>query len=116
MMMPNLTKSRYEKKTNHFNIYLTDSEKSIVDTVSNEHPDMALGSLFVYALMKIYGKSLEGDYNAQLVKTLHDWKAQLNEDIKALSEDIKKKREQVCEIDMLLSELIMGEEGGEKDD
>ena len=108
--MSNNLKSRYERKTNHVNIYLTDSEKSIVDTVSNEHPDMALGSLFIYALMKTYGKALEGDYNAQLVKTLHDWKAQLNEDIEALSNDVRKKREQVCEIDMLLSELIKGEE------
>ena len=52
---------------------------------------------------------MESDYNAQLVKTLHDWKGQLNADIESLTDDIKKKREQICNIDLLLSEIIKGE-------
>ena len=97
------------KKSNHVNLYLTDSDKRIVDIVLNEHPDMALGTLLVYSLKRLYGQSMESDYNAQLVKTLHDWKGQLNADIESLTDDIKKKREQICNIDILLSEIIKGE-------
>lgn len=97
------------KKSNHVNIYLTDSDKKVVDTVLNEHPDMALGTLLVYSLKRLYGQSMESDYNAQLVKTLHDWKGQLNADIESLTDDIKKKRELICNIDVLLSEIIKGE-------
>jgi hypothetical protein len=109
MMTDRKVRLPYEKKSNHVNLYLTDSEKTVVDTVCKEHPDMALGSLFVYSLMKIYSKPLNEDYNAQLVKSLHDWKAQLNADIDAMTEAIKVKRGQLCDIDMLLDEIIKGE-------
>lgn len=110
MMMPNRLRHTHEKKSNHINLYLTDSEKELMDTVCREHPDMAPGSLFVYSLMRTYSKPLNEDYNAQLVKSLHDWKAQLNADIDAMNETIKLKREQLCDIDMLLDDLIKGGE------
>ena len=103
------TKPSHAKKSEHINIYLTQSDKKIVDMVLNEHPDMPIGSLLVYSLKRLYGQSLETDYNAQLVKLLHDWKSQINEDIESMGEIIKKKREQICDIDMILSDLIKGE-------
>ena len=102
-------KPPHAKKSEHVNLYLTQADKKVVDTVLDEHPDMALGTLLVYSLKRLYGQSMESDYNAQLVKTLHDWKGQLNADIESLTDDIKKKREQICNIDMLLSEIIKGE-------
>lgn len=102
-------KPTHAKKSEHVNIYLTKSDKDIVDTVLKEHPDMPLGSLLVYSLKRLYGQSFESDYNALLVKSLHDWKAQLNGDIESLNNDIKRKREQICDIDMILNELIREE-------
>lgn len=102
-------KPTHAKKSEHINLYLTKSDKEVVDTVLKEHPDMALGSLLVYSLRRLYGQSLDSDYNALLVKSLHDWKAQLNADIESLNTDIKRKREQICDIDMILNEIIKGE-------
>ena len=99
-----------QQKRNHINVYFTDDDLKKVRAVQNANPEMRLDNLIVYALLKIYGKGSDKDYNAQYIQSLHKQQSSIRQDLERMEKEIEDKRRQLQEIEEKLNIVMKGDE------
>lgn len=99
------------RKRNHLNINLTDDDLKKVQTIQKANPDLKLDKLFVYSLLKIYGRgNFTSDYNAQYVRSLHLRKERLMDDIERLKMMLDEKQEELSQLNDEIDEVMSGDD------
>lgn len=99
------------RKRNHLNINLTDDDLERVRIIQKANPELKLDKLFVYSLLKIYGKgNFSSDYNAQYVRSLHQRKERLIRDIKRIKMMLDDKEEELSELNKEIDEVMNGDD------
>lgn len=99
------------RKRNHLNINLTDDDLNKVRVIQKANPDLKLDKLFVYSLLKIYGKgNFASDYNAQYVRSLHLRKERLMKDIERLKMMLDDKQEELSQLNDEINDVMAGDE------
>ena len=102
------------RKRNHLNINLTDDDLKKVQIIQKANPELKLDKLFVYSLLKIYGKgNFTSDYNAQYVRSLHQRKERLIDEIEEMKKMLDRKEEELSELNMEINEVMSGNNGDE---
>ena len=97
------------RKRNHININLTDDDLAKVKIIQKANPELKLDKLFVYSLLKIYGKgNFASDYNAQYVRSLHQRKERLIVEIDELKRMLDNKEEELSLLNEEIDEVMTG--------
>lgn len=98
------------RKRNHVNINLTDDDLEKVRIIQKAHPDLKLDKLFVYSLLKIYGKgNYSEDYNAQYIHFLCQRKEKLLNDIEILKKMLEDKEKDLFDLNEEIDRAMKGE-------
>lgn len=99
------------RKRNHLNINLTDDDFKKVQIIQKANPELKMDKLFVYSLLKIYGKgNFTSDYNAQYVRSLHHRKERLLNEIEQIKKLLNDKEEELNGLDEEINEVMAGDD------
>lgn len=100
-----------DRKRNHHNFYLTDSDEKILKMIMSKHSDMTLDRMVMYSLKKIYNNTnYPNDYNAILITFLSERQSIIKEEIKQLREMLEKKEKDLRNVEGMIDEVMEGEE------
>ena len=98
------------RKRNHININLTDDDLAKVKVIQKANPELRLDKLFVYSLLKIYGKgNFSSDYNAQYVRSLHRRKERLLKEIDEIKNILNDKEEELDDLEDEINQIMNGD-------
>lgn len=102
------------RKRNHLNINLTDDDLRKVQIIQKANPELKLDKLFVYSLLKIYGKkNFNDDYNARYVRSLHQRKEMLQKEIERLKILLDEKEEELTSLNDEIDDVMSGSDDNE---
>lgn len=100
------------RKRNHLNINLTDDDLKKVQIIQKANPELKLDKLFVYSLLKIYGKgNFATDYNARYVRSLHQRKERLIGEIEEIKKMLDEKEEELNVLNTEIDDVMSGYDG-----